>query len=126
MRLPNFITRFLFNQIGKVKTIPKIPIGNIRLNNLLGETTGVTAKIVRPKVNPNNLIKAANASNGYIRLPIRKTGFSNVKHLGERIAKSVPEGSVSVPLRSKNPDVDLVAKEMLDSKKEMKKFLQRH
>lgn len=112
-------------------------VGQIRLDKLLGETSSVTAKMFNPKIKFSNLSKAHTALNGYIRIPIRKTGLIGDKKYGAITVEDMPQtlgdlvqgtyfpkDIVSVPLRSKNPDIDLVAKEMLDSKNDMKNFLQ--
>lgn len=122
----SFINRIL-NQIGKriVKPTTHIPTDTARLNSLLDETTGVTGKFLHPKITQKTLNKALKASDGYIRYSNLKTGFEGGIPLGKIIDPTyVPKGSVSIPLRSKNPDIDLVAKEMLDSRNDMKNFIQ--
>lgn len=123
--IASIVAKLLYKPITKLTPSIIQPTKDfVRRKNLLAETSGITGKLFNTKINKQSLLKANNTSKGYIRFPDQKTDIDGGKSLKELFLKDTPEGSVSIPLRSKNPDIDLVAKEMLDSKNDMKNFIQ--
>ena len=121
-----FIKEILLNRFNKnvIKKDIKEVKKQIRTSNL--NTNSVTRKFIDPKINQKSLTDAFEKSNGYFKYPKGKTYWGSLEYLYKYAnnGKMNPSITVSVPMRSKDPVIDLVAKEMLDSKKDMKNYLQ--
>lgn len=120
------ILKYLQKSLSEYESVPKL-FNNVKLalrrENTIGNHAGsVSRKFIRPAIYPKALEVARKEVGDYLMFPTGK--LSNGNSISEYIKDSLSSGSKNVPLRSKNPIIDKISKEMLDSRNDMKNFLQ--